>query len=176
MYDESDPREAQARRKYAFDTWENRGTQAVVREPALRPGDIPGWRMRRESRNDAMKPPVTKSVWTLGDSDETAIGVEIYRAASLQEAHRVLLWLLGEFQSGVLGERTDTAAGDVAFGLSEPTMLLFARANCIVHVFNAGPRTTDVITAAKAIDAKLVRDAEGPGAMGTENAPQPSPA
>jgi hypothetical protein len=150
-----DERSERLRRRHNFETWENRGTPVVIGELTLRPDDLPGWQMRRESRNVSLDPPVAKSVWGRGDSVDELLGIELYRSASLGDAHRFLLWFLGEFQSDALEEQQQTGIGDVVFGISEPTMLLFARANYVVHVYNAGPRTTSVIDAAKAIDRKI---------------------
>ena len=48
------------------------------------------------------------------------------------------------------------AVGDVAFALDD-TMALFARANAVVLICNAGPRVVHVGTVARELDALLAR-------------------
>ncbi len=146
-------------RRHNFEAWQNRGTAGVVTELSLEPKDLAGWQSRRESRNDTMEPPVKKAILSRGDSVDELVGVELYRCASLADAHKFLLELLGSFQSDALKEQPTVGIGDVAFGISDPTMLVFARANYVVHVYNAGPKITNVMETAKAIDQKIARAA-----------------
>jgi hypothetical protein len=64
-------------------------------------------------------------------------------------------------ESDAIERRTDkNLPGDIAFGLND-TMILFARANIVVLVRNAGPTIIPVSAAARELDQLLVRRLEG---------------
>jgi hypothetical protein len=153
MYDD---RIERLRREHDFDSWAKRGTPGIAPDLRLTADVLPGWRPQREYRYDKIRPPVTKSVWSRGESKDESLGIELYRCSSLDEAHALLLAALGEFQSAAVKQQPDTGIGDVAFGNGEPWLLLFARANYVVRVHNAGPRLVDALEVARAIDQRIL--------------------
>jgi len=144
------------RREHDFESWAKRGTPGVAPDLRLTADELPGWKPERETRYDEVRPPVTKSVWSRGGSKDEMLGIELYRCGSLDEAHTLLLRGLDEFQSAALTQQPASGIGDVAFGIGEPWMLLFARANYVVRVYNAGPRLVDALDVARAVDQKIL--------------------
>ena len=84
--------------------------------------------------------------------------VDFSEAPSVPAARATLLRLLADFQSPEI-ERLDAGPGDVAFGPSGHRAVVFARANVVFSVRNAGDQMQPVDALARNLD-KLLR--EGP--------------
>jgi len=151
-----DDRLEHLRREHDYESWAKRGTPGVAPDVRLTADELPGWKPEREMRYDEVRPPVTKSVWSRGGSKDELLGIELYRCGSPEEAQALLLRALGEFQSAAVKQQPETGIGDVAFGIGEPWLLLFARANYVVRVHNAGPRLVDALDVARAVDQKIL--------------------
>ncbi|HZW53831.1 MAG TPA: hypothetical protein VFF00_07340 [Candidatus Elarobacter sp.] len=150
-----DERFERLQREHDFEAWANRGTEAIAGDLELEFADLPGWQPLRTRHIDTMDPPVTKVMLARGDAAHVLVAVEAYRCASLRDAHELLLRMLGSFQTTALREQPNAGIGDVAFGIGDPTMVVFARANYVVHVRNAGPELTDVMSVARALDERI---------------------
>ncbi len=129
--------------------------RAVVRDFDFDGREIRGWTLhRRERRAD---PPGVRSLWRHDDSSDELLGIDVFECGSVKAAHDQLLEVLGEIESGAVERRTEkNAPGDVAFGLAN-TMLLFAVANLVVWIRNAGRKLVPVSTVARDLEATLVR-------------------
>ena len=154
------------KQRFDFEAWRERnllGSTATLKPFELGDNDLPGWRIRRRSDNPAVRPPVLKTVWTpRSGSDQGLLSIAVSFCDSLQAAHEQLLDWLGDFESTAVKERSELQIGDVAFGISEPWMLLFARANVVVLVRNAGPRLVGVHDEARALDSRIISQVRGP--------------
>ncbi len=144
---------------YAAPEWlDQHRTEGTVENVQLTGSEIPGWKLERAKRDEHTAPPFFHSVWrNVGDPDEI-ISVRITECADASAAQHQLLEELGNFQSPAI-QRHDgaDAVGDVSFGLGE-TMALFARANVVVTVLNAGPRLASVAAAARDVDRFIQRE------------------
>ena len=144
-----DDRLERLRREHDYESWAKRGTPGVAPDVRLTADELPGWKPERETRYDEVRPPVTKSVWSRGGSKDELLGIELYRCGSPEEAQALLLRALGEFQSAAVKQQPET-------GIGEPWLLVFARANYVVRVHNAGPRLVDALDVARAVDQKIL--------------------
>jgi hypothetical protein len=137
---------------YAASEWLRRpGTEGTVEDVQLTGSEIPGWTLKRARWHEHATPPFFHSVWTNADDADEAITIRIVECADASAAKHQLLVELGTFHSPAI-ERHDGAdvVGDVSFGLGE-TMALFARANVVVTVLNAG-KPVSVVAAARDVD------------------------
>jgi hypothetical protein len=134
-----------------------RGRRAVLTEPVFDGSELRGWTLHRLQRDDHAKPPVVHSLWRHGESMSVLLAIDLFVCNSVKAAHDQLIQALGNMESDAVERQTDKSApGDVAFALGE-TMVLFARANVVVLVRNAGPEVVSVFVIARRLDALLLR-------------------
>ncbi|HKF73593.1 MAG TPA: hypothetical protein VKB68_17695 [Stellaceae bacterium] len=127
----------------------------VIRDFDFEGREIRGWTLQHAKRR--ADPPGVRSLWRHDDSLDELLGIDVVECGSVKAAHDQLLEALGNIESGAIERRADkNAPGDVAFGLAN-TMLLFALANLVVWIRNAGRKLTPVGTIARDLDALLVR-------------------
>jgi hypothetical protein len=147
---------AALKRVHAFDEWA--GKSALPPERTLRrftfAGDeLPGLRLERVDRRDALEPPRLSVFWRRVET-QAVVRTDLFDCASVQAAHEYLIDALDEFESGAIRRRTDANFGDVAFGTD--SVALFARANLVVLVRKATPQREPVAPVAQAIDTLLL--------------------
>jgi len=119
--------------------------------------ELPGWTLQRIRPDEQAQPPVLRSLWSRGDTMSALLAIDVFQCASVRSAHEQLLEALGNIESDAVERRTaPNAPGDVAFALAD-TLVLFARANVVVLLRNAGPTVVSVDEAARALDARLVQ-------------------
>jgi hypothetical protein len=157
-------------KRYDADRWRNtsRLTENLFLWRFLLTGrELPGWRMDK-TRSIALTgtPPLIRSLWRRGESEET-ISVEVFECASRLAAHRHVVDVLGTIQSTAI-ERDEGEVGDVAFVTSPRTLVLFARANVVVFVRNADGPTRPLYDAALDIDRHLITRPEPGGPVAPE--------
>jgi hypothetical protein len=100
-------------------------------------------------------------MWRHGEAMNELLAVDVFECASVKAAHDQLLEALANMESNAIERRTDkNAPGDIAFGLNG-TMMLFARANVVVLLRNAGQTIIPVSAAARDLDQLLLRRLEG---------------
>jgi hypothetical protein len=154
------------RTRHGFDDWrepEPGGEALFIWRFALGGQELPG---NRSLRIDTLElpdlPPTIQSLWRPDkeDSDRVLLRMDVTEAPSVMEARALLLWTLAQFQSPLI-ERIGDGPGDVAFGASGNRALVFARANTVVVVLNAGDEVQSVDEPAREVDG-LLRD--GPSA------------
>ncbi len=121
---------------------------------------VPGWKLQRVQPEHQTKRTTIHSLWSHGESTSELLAVDVFECSSVEAAHDQVLEALGNMESGAVERRTgkDTP-GDVAFGLND-TMVLFARANLVVLIRNAGPSVVTVGNAARQLDKYLLRRLE----------------
>jgi hypothetical protein len=144
---------------FAVKEWYGRGGSGrrMVREFRLEGLEIKNWRLQRVKTEAGAKTIALRSLWAHGDSGEELLSVDVFECASVKEARDQLLEMLADVQSPKVERQTgQTAPGDVAFGLAN-TMILFARANLVVWIRNAGPRIVPVGVVARKLDAQILR-------------------
>lgn len=144
--------------RYRVSEWHGRSaSRRLLKQVGLERSQLRGWRLQRAVGDERAKPPVIRLLWSRGESMDELLAVDFFECASITAAHDQLLEALSNMESGAVERRTDAdAPGDVAFGLDD-TMMLFARANMVVLIRNAGPTVVTVGPAARELDAMLVR-------------------
>lgn len=154
------------RKRYGFDDWREppAGAEALfIWRFALGGQELPGHHaLRIDTVEQADLPPKIESLWTLEkeDADRALLRVDASEASSVTEARALLLRTLAQFQSPQI-ERIDGGPGDIAFSPSGYRSLVFARANVVVVVLNAGDEVQSVESPARELDQLL---GEGPHA------------
>jgi hypothetical protein len=97
-----------------------------------------------------------RSIWRHGENTEELLAVDLFECVSIKAAHDQLLEALANMESDAIERTEKNAPGDIAFGLGD-TMILFARANMVVLVRNAGPKIVPVSAVARELDLQLAR-------------------
>jgi hypothetical protein len=101
-----------------------------------------------------------RSLWRHGESTSELLAIDVFESSSVEAAHDQVLEALGNMESGAIEQRTSKdTPGDVAFGLNDTT-ILFARANLVVLIRNAGQTVVRVGNIARQLDRILVRSLE----------------
>jgi hypothetical protein len=98
--------------------------------------------------------PSVRSLWGPDEGEapaEPRFRIDAYEAASRVDAREALLGLLAEFQSPLIERRTG-GPGDVSFGMPRGRSVVFARANIVVAVLNAGDEVESVEPVADEVD------------------------
>jgi len=133
------------------------GLRASIKGFALTGSELPGWKIQRTERDESAKPRVTHSLWSRNEAATEILSVDFWECSSIRAADDQVLDVLANMQSADIERRTGTnAPGDVAFGLND-TMVLFARANLVVLLRNAGPKVVMVGAIATRVDAVLIQ-------------------
>ena len=111
----------------------------------------------RAQRDDGGKPAALHSLWSQDPAGKTLLAIDVFECKSVKAAHDQLLEVLGQMQSGVVERQTGKSVpGDVAFGYGK-AMALFARANMVVLIRNAGPTVVPVDAIARTFDALVIK-------------------
>jgi hypothetical protein len=152
-------------KRHGFDDWrEPKGGEALfIWRFALGGQELPGYNaLRIDTVEHPDLPRRIESLWRAGkeDADRVLVRVDASEASSVTKARAELLRLLAQFQSPEI-ERIGDGPGDIAFGGAGYRALVFARANIVVLMLNAGDEIQSVEPPARELD-RLLR--EGPGA------------
>ena len=150
-------RRRQLEQRHDYGAWQGRSAHPAsqsVRAFAFSGKELPGWELQRADRKTGPPPRLT-ALWRRGgDAPEQVLRVDVYELPAVGAAHGYVIELLNEFQGPDITRRAQPPIGDVCFGT--PLVLLFARANLVVLVRNAGRDAVEVVGAARALDAHLV--------------------
>jgi hypothetical protein len=126
--------------------------QGFVPPPGLLEGWIPA---RTRVIEQPGWPRLARSMWQASGGGDRLLRVDVHECDSREEAHDFLVYLLGNLQ-GPRPERDEgSPVGDVAFMLPRGRSALFARANLVIAVLNAGPEVVPVIKPAEQVDAEI---------------------
>ncbi len=98
-----------------------------------------------------------QSMWQESPSAEVILRLDLIEAASTTTAREIVLELLGEFQSPQIQRLADPPAGDLAFSAPGDSVMLFARANVVALVRNAGRVVVGVAEFARLVDHRLTQ-------------------
>jgi hypothetical protein len=142
--------------------WHGRGGRGrrLLKGFSFDGSEIRGWTLHRVRRDEAAKPPTIRTLWRRGEEANELLAVDLFECASVRAAHDQLIEALGNIESDAVERQTEKdAVGDVAFALDD-TMALFARANAVVLIRNAGPMVVKVGAVAHELDALLARRLE----------------
>lgn len=151
---------------YGVQSWRGESPYAAspIRHFALSAIYLHGWRLHRLWRNPS--PPIsTGMIVRSGDKlDEitSAASIVLWECASVDVAHDQLLDVLCEMQSNAITRDRQREIGDVSFSLAD-AMFLFARANLVVLVRNAGPQVLSLEEMASTIDSAILRHLQKAG-------------
>jgi hypothetical protein len=122
--------------------------------------ELKGWKLLRFKDSEEGKTKILRSMWSRGDEADELLAVDVFVSTSVKDAHETLLEALGNMQSGAIERKTEkNTPGDVAFGLAN-TMIVFARANVVILVRNAGRKVVPVGTIARDLDSQIQRKFE----------------
>lgn len=121
--------------------------------------ELPDWEIR--SARMLTLPQRTRflpSMWQRhgGRHRNEALRVDAYECASREEAHETIIHLLGEFSAPVMQQQTDMDFGDICFSGNDLTAVLFARANLVFFIANAGRSCLAIKKFAQAFDHDLI--------------------
>lgn len=149
------------KRRWDFAAWQgiNRlQTHLLLWHFRLRGAEVPGWQLKAARALPlALQARFLPSMWqSMGGRRDEALRIDAYECASRSAAHEMLLRLLGEFTTPFLQRLTDRVVGDVCFGGTDERSLLFARANIVVLLANAGHARVPVTPCAEALDQDVV--------------------
>lgn len=163
------------KKHYAFDEWRDTNRlneNLLIWKFFPSENELPGWQPRRIQQvglPDAEHtdgPQAIQSIWQQAEGEtETLLRVDTFECGSRTEAHAYLLQVLGEFQSPML-KRTETVKGDVAFTFPGETVVLFARANMVFLLRNAGRKVQPLTSFARQFDETLVSKPQAEGERG----------
>jgi hypothetical protein len=145
-------------KRHNVSSWYGRSEgERVLKEFRVEAWQIRGWRVRRATSETSAEPPTVRALWERREGSGELLAVDMFVCASVRDAHAQLLELLANTESDAVETATAKAhVGDVSFVLAN-TMALFARANVVVWVRNAGRKVVGVGDAAREIDADLLR-------------------
>lgn len=94
-------------------------------------------------------------MWQESRSNETLLRLDLVEAASAAAAREIVLELLGQFESPQIQPIANPPAGELAFGAPGNTVILFARANVVAMIRNAGREVVTVVAFARLVDRRL---------------------
>jgi hypothetical protein len=145
---------------YEAQGWRGQSPYAAspIRHFALGAIYLHGWRLHRLWRNQSPQAS-TGMIVRAGDKlDEitSVASILLWESASVSAAHDQLLAVLCEMQSNAIKRNRQREVGDVLFSLAD-TMFLFARANLVVLIRNAGSQVLSLGEMAGTIDVAILR-------------------
>ncbi|TMC52419.1 MAG: hypothetical protein E6J20_12205 [Chloroflexi bacterium] len=150
---------SELRHRFDFDTWKTapRAVAELSIGGLIEVGSELGrWTVRKMQ---PLKVPGTRaasqSMWQEDAAADALLRVDLLEASSGTAARELVLELLGEFQSPEIKRVADPRAGELAFSGPGETAILFARANLVAMVRNAGRRVVQVTEFAKTLDTLL---------------------
>ena len=149
-------------RRFKMRAWHGRSRHAgrVLKDFSFEKLELAGWTLHRQRESEPLKLKAIRSLWRHGESTEELLAIDVFECPSVKAAHDQLLEALGNMQSDAIELRTGKGnPGDVAFGLGD-TMILFAIANLVVLVRNAGPVPVGVGKVARELERTILKSLE----------------
>lgn len=149
------------RRRYGYGDWSGKGRSDIPSEAGrvdLKLLSLPGWRLQHvDVLEDQPGRRVSQSIWSLeAEGKDEVLSIDVYECASRQDAHDFLLELLDQFQSPLIDRLTQDAPGDVAFAHPGGYAVVFAVANLVIVLRNAGRELVPVTGLARTIQEQLI--------------------
>ena len=147
----------QLRREFGYEQWAGRTSlqeSLAVWRYFVAPSLLQGWRLHGSQRFDSGPATRTELIFTRPTrEDDELLRVDVFECSSLVAAHEQLLRVVADFQSAAVTQVTG-GPGDVAFGNGDFTQV-FARANLVVMLRNAGRNLVPVTQSTRLIDAEI---------------------
>lgn len=148
------------KRRHEFEGWRGRNTMAenlLVWRFFLSGSEFIGWEpLRIQSAGTPGGQPGFQSTWKRpGGGPDALLRLDVFECNSRLAAHEFLIQVLGEFESPLLARDGKTDVGDVAFGIPGGRSIVFARANLVISVRNAGRELIPVTELARELDHDL---------------------
>ena len=143
--------------RYEVNEWygHTRSGRRVIKEFHIEGSELKGWKLHKMKHAQQEGAKVTRSVWSRGDDANELLAVDVFVCGSVKAAHETLLEVLSNMESGAIERKKEkNTPGDVAFGLAN-TVLVFARANVVALVRNAGPTIVPVGAIARELDGQI---------------------
>lgn len=129
----------------------------AIKEFQFEGSELKGWKLLKTTRSEAKGAVSIRSMWSHGENTNELLSIDVFVCPSVKAAHDALLEALGNMQSGAIERKTEkNTPGDIAFGLAN-TMIVFARANVVVLVRNAGRAVVPIAGIARELNALLER-------------------
>jgi len=144
---------------YKAETWYGRvgKSQRVLKGFNFTGSEIRGWTLERSRREESGNVVITRSMWRRGESTNEVLAVDVFECASVKAAHDQVIEALGNMESNAIKRQSrSNTVGDVHFTLDD-TMSLFARANVVTLIRNAGPVVVKVSAIARQVDSLILR-------------------
>jgi hypothetical protein len=107
---------------------------------------------------DTMTVAHVHTIWRHTQRRDVLLRVDVFESASLEDAHDMMVWLLGECESPLIEHKE--GVGDVGFGERGNRVLMFCRANLVYLLRNIGHRVEPVMPVATALDAHAISHPE----------------
>ena len=145
--------------RFSAKDWYGRGPRGrrIVREFGFEGSELVEWTLERCRRDEIPKPPSIHCIWRHDEAGNELLAVDAFECASVKAAHDQVIVILGDIESPLVERRSGkNQIGDVAFGLND-TMVLFARANIVLLIRNAGRSVVKVGAIARVFDKALER-------------------
>lgn len=149
------------KQRHDFASWKNTTTLSKdlqLKHFSFTGREFPEWRLLRADRRENETRIFHQSIWKR--SEDELLSVNVLECGSRADAHEAIIDFLGEFESPLIARQTVRGTGDVAFAMPEETAVLFARANLVVLMRNAGPKIMELGTLARDFDDSLIRAEE----------------
>ena len=149
-----------------FQAWQKPGPESSryqVQDPSIPDDALPGWTLHQSRRvRPPGWPPLIRSTWVRQpNAIDPLLLVDVHVSDSPETARTLAIRVLGDFQSPRVARRSGAAAGEIAFGDGSPGWIVFIRGNLVVSIRNGGREIVPVLESATALDAALVRQAQG---------------
>lgn len=158
--------------RFQYDAWHGRNRLAenlFIWKFFFFGDEMPNWsptRMEQVEVDD--QPKIVQSLWeTMSASASTSpekpaalLNVQSIECKSRDQAHNILLRFLGEFEGPLIYRWDETELGDVTFTVPGYDLILFARANMVHLVRNAGQLREPVNEVATSLDQVLTQQPE----------------
>lgn len=154
---------ARLKERHGFDGWRGRNRldqHLFIWQMPPTVIELTGWHCRRcERLDDPRGRRLLHTMWA-GPGARRALAVEVHECDSRLAAHEWLIRILGEFESPLITRDESVPVGDVLFAAPEQAVLVFARANLVCAIRNAGRDVAPVTEIAREIDGDLVAEPE----------------
>lgn len=143
----------------AFAEWQDTNTlteNLFVWQFFLADGAFPGWQSITIQTLPAAESPTILSVWQRPEVGRgILLNVDVFACSSRSAAHEYLRQLLQQIPQPVFSRQTEPGIGDVLFAPPDHSTLLFARANLVLIVRNAGSEPQPITDIARQLDEDI---------------------
>jgi hypothetical protein len=141
---------------HEFPGWQPHSIREI-KAPQVPPLNRSVWKLKSAAGSDRMKASLAESV-PLKERAEPLLSVDSFECRSRADAHEFIIKILGEFQLPVVAQPGEV--GDISFVVPNNSLILFARANLVHLIRNAGGNMVGVSDIASRLDSNLISKPE----------------